>query len=103
MATKLETAAYDDHDYKLNNGFQNRIRPRDYHLQRGIVTVLEGHVRTVHGIVEVYSGDGSTSLEFVHGGRVWHRNFYREFPSPHLVTLAKRFANDIVEDATHAG
>lgn len=61
-----------------------------------------GHVQTINGVVEVYSrrfrdGTGHTSLELIHNQRQWRRGYSDFFQPRTLVTLAKRFALDVVE------
>lgn len=62
-----------------------------------------GVVATVHGYVHVGSihwpdGRKNTRLEFIHDGRNWQRSYPDQvYQARTLVTLAKRFALDVVE------
>ncbi|KPU94735.1 hypothetical protein APR50_10680 [Variovorax paradoxus] len=56
---------------------------------------LEGVVRTPHGFLRVYSEERRTSISLIHDGyevtRVWERGFQHRA----LVTLARRFAEEM--------
>ncbi|BCM88767.1 hypothetical protein IAD21_00609 [Abditibacteriota bacterium] len=58
----------------------------------------EGYAVTHFGFVMVYSQSHKdyTSLQFVHEGRMWYRTFQRFYSPRYLVTLADRFAREIV-------
>lgn len=71
------------------------------HMHGGQTSVQEGFVNTIHGYVAVYSvwyADGTrfTRLDFIHGGKMHYRNINDYYLSRYLVTLAKRFAADVV-------
>ena len=56
---------------------------------------FDGSVRTPHGFVKVYSDEGGTSVSLIHDGyevtRVWRRGFQQRA----LVTIARRFAEEM--------
>ncbi len=60
----------------------------------------EGTVITANGIVEVdantYHGNGWTLFRFVYDGRMYERQFDRYYTPRGMVTLAARFACDVV-------
>lgn len=59
-----------------------------------------GYIYTPHGIVAVlWSEPRGTLLRLVHNGLVYERQWRRQFQPRYLVTLAKRFAADIVDSA----
>lgn len=60
---------------------------------------IEGHVFTPGGIVAAFSQHDATSLHFVHGGRIYNRIYNRGFTERGLVTLAKRFAADVLRES----
>lgn len=69
----------------------------------GDVYCIEGHVITPHGPVSIYYmvwRDGPRLLlSFIHAGRRHHRRYEGEAGRKHIVTLANRFAHEIVEEA----
>jgi hypothetical protein len=63
---------------------------------------LEGCVITKHGIVSVYCQSGPdevhhTALNFVHNGRLYSRGIDKSFTQRGLVTIANRFAHEVVD------
>lgn len=63
---------------------------------------LEGCVITPHGIVAVYSQGGenevpSTNLTFVYEGRVYSRTIPKSYTQRGLVTVANRYAQEVIE------
>jgi hypothetical protein len=80
-----------------NNSVWSRLRDSEYQGE----TYVDGHVVTAHGIVNVYCeyrGKGYTSLEVGVNGRVYRRTMQEPFSKRYLVTLARRFAEEMAKD-----
>ncbi len=84
-----------DHDWSVGRGY-------------GCISLnkedgtLSGTVKTQNGFVEVYSQGcsgyvPSTTLEFIFNSRGYSRIINRHYSSRYLVTVAKKFAKEIVE------
>ena len=93
MGKKVEIQ---DEKHSMKNGY-GRITEYD--------SYRKGTVLTHHGIVEVYSMFGywpgivkHTSLDMMHKGYLHTRTFNRSYSARYLVTLAKRFAEDVLRD-----
>ncbi len=56
-----------------------------------------GAVPTVHGFVHVYGQDDYAAWGFIHDGRQFDLTIRRGFTERGLVTIARRFAADVVE------
>ncbi len=59
----------------------------------------KGQVATPHGFVLVYSEKGErsyTCLRFIWNGIEYYRGFAKSYSQPYLVTLARRYAEEIV-------
>jgi hypothetical protein len=70
-------------------------------MQHRYADWLDGEVITYHGIVSIYAqGDDefrpSTQLTFVWKGRMHVKSYNKRYTQRGIVTLAKRFANEIV-------
>lgn len=58
-----------------------------------------GRVATPHGFVEIYADASSlpcVGLRFIYRGRLYGRSWKRYFRPRTIVTLAKRFASDVI-------
>jgi len=69
-------------------------------------TYLDGTVITPHGYVEVmaytYPNFSVTRLDFIWKGRMYSRSFRsKRYSKRYCVTLAKKFAEDVVEGSIH--
>ena len=85
--------AYEDRNRRVYDDEWHSIRE----LEDGIAYRM-GSVKTKCGIVSVYSQDGWTDLEFIHREQLFIRTFKRSFTRRGLITKAKRFANDVVNE-----
>ena len=83
-------------------------RPYGHNEQRGTLphVWLDGHVVTPHGVVcagtNLMPREGLTSLWMVHKGREYSRRFPKDYSKRYLVTLAVRFAKDVVSGKVKA-
>ena len=86
------------------------IKENDWSIGRGFGQIqhdkelddLSGLVFTKNGLVEVYAqGDDvighTTYFIFVINGRCYYRNFNRKYSKRYIVTLAKRFSDEIID------
>jgi hypothetical protein len=90
-------AEHRDRSYKVGRDYPGQI---DKNVSNNGTVWHSGYVRTEHGIVVViYSEPDGTCLDFIHAGRLHIRQFDKQFQPSYLVTLAKRFASDIVAQA----
>lgn len=89
----------------INNNFAQGKRPCSYlhvHSEYGF-SWIDGIVGTQHGFVEVMSQNGKAAcsqVRFIWRGRAYSRTFSgAAYSSRFLVTLANRYAHEIVEQA----
>ena len=81
-----------------------KVRTHDWDVGKGFGSTSEndeeisGDIYTSNGLVKVWSGrDGKvTFIEFVYRGRYYVKRINRFYSSRYLVTLAKRFSNEII-------
>lgn len=66
---------------------------QDGMLHEGFVTTRSGYVKVES---RWYTATSWTILEFIHEGSLWVRCYDRGFQPRYLVTLAKRFADDVL-------
>lgn len=68
--------------------------------------VVDGYAGTHNGFVRVYSsktiesGDAWTVLDFIFQGRIFSYSEEKFYQPRYLVTLAKRFAEEVVQQET---
>lgn len=89
-----------DENYCIGRGYGNTSKTDDDHS-----TEHDGFVLTKYGFVKVYSNiykthkkDQWTFIEIIKDRRLYVRRFNRFYSTRFLVTLAKRFAEDIFEN-----
>ena len=92
---KMKKLKVNDNRHSIGEGYSNIHHNKEYDY-------LDGIVYTKHGIVSVYSqGDDrfthSTFLCFAVNGRCYTRRINRRYSKRYLVTLAKRFADEIMK------
>lgn len=91
---------YEDSTYQIDTNLRSQIEMHN-HIGREDVFYNNGHVRTLYGIVITYSesqrGKGFTDFDFIYNGKLHNRVIYQYFKPRYIVTLARRFATDIVE------
>lgn len=84
------------------------IRDKKWRVSRAYSSISnsngysEGVVFTPNGIVQVYSQGNenvvsNTTLQFVHNGMCYTRNFNRRYSCRYLKTLSIRFANEVLK------
>lgn len=54
-----------------------------------------GFAATPHGYIRVYSSPRGTHLTMLHNGRAHERWISRQYQPTYLITLARRFAEDV--------
>ena len=97
-----------DHSYAWTSAsyyFASHLHELPDHAPANGCYQIGGSVSTPFGIVAVRSSEWpttgrplrTTQLEFVRDGRVFTRWYKRTFAKRYLITLARRFAREIVE------
>lgn len=70
-------------------------------------TYLEGEVVTPHGYVTVlaytYPDRSLTRMDFIWNGRIYSRTFQKRYSKRYIVTLGRRFVEDVVGGVAESG
>ena len=61
-------------------------------------TFIGGPVVTPNGLVDCYSQDGLTMIDFVYGGKVHRRKWRKKYSKQYLVTLARELSEEKVNE-----
>jgi hypothetical protein len=92
-------AEYSDSSYSVGKGFAN-VTEKDYvsQVNGNVYQWIEGEIVTPHGFVDAISQNkpDATNLRFVYKGRIFNRVYEKRVGKKTLVTLAKRFVDDVV-------
>jgi len=92
-------ALHEDRKYRVYTG--GPIKTTKSHDGRELY--YHGYVTTLHGYVEVRGSTlnrGYTRMWFINDGWQYMRTWWRPYQPRYMVTLAKRFADDVVGAST---
>lgn len=76
------------------NDSTNKIR-KCWPALYGDIDYIRGTVDTPHGIVKVYCWPGITTIRMIVDGIEYRRHWKADFSQRYLVTLARRFSEDV--------
>ena len=76
----------------------NNFSEISYAFYRAALFSAQDVIETESGFVRLYRQDDLTSMDFVYQRRWYRRTWERSFAERTLITLAKRFAADVVRE-----